>query len=371
MGPMMRKARLSPRRYVRPALLALLAPVVLAASCGGPHLERARFLLMGTEVKVTAVAASRARARAAIDGCVARMSRLEGLLSRRIATSDIARCNSAAAHFPVPVDPETIRVLQEARRYSELTGGAFDVTVMPLIRVWMEAARANGLPTEEDLAKAGKRVGFRRVSLDETARTVRFTGEGAAIDLGAIAKGYIVDRGLIVLRQAGISAGLIEAGGDIAAFGRKPDSSAWRIGVQDPTQPQSKAALVEVIEIGDAAVATSGNYRRFSEINGKRYSHIIDPRSGRPADAVPSVTVVARDATTADALATGVSVLGVEDGLRLIESLPGVEALLITVGEGGLAFHESSGFGRYRAPSSPARSPSPNRQSAGVTPRSG
>jgi len=351
----MHKPLLKIRRRVRPALLALLAPVVLTASCGGPPLERAVFLLMGTEVKVTAIAASRARARAAIDGCVARMSHLEGLLSRRLASSDIARCNSSAGREAVPVAPATFAVLAESRRFSELTGGAFDITVMPFIRVWMAAARTKTLPAEALLAATAARVGSAHLKLDAGARTVRFTGEGVAIDLGAIAKGYIVDQGLDVLRRSGVSAGLIEAGGDIAAFGRKPDGGAWHIGVQDPTQPQSRAALVEVIEVGDAAVATSGNYRRFFEINGKRYSHILDPRTGRPADAVPSVTIIARDATTADALATAVSVLGVEEGMKLIESLPGVEALLITIGEDGPAFHESSGFCRYRAPGSPAR----------------
>jgi len=176
-------------------------------------------------------------------------------------------------------------------------------------------------------------MGYDKVSLDPKSRSVTIP-PGCSIDLGGIAKGYIVDQAVGVLRGY-VSSALVNAGGDLYALGSKPGGMPWVIGVQDPRRPDDPSAFIETLYVKDLAVATSGNYIRFVEIGGKRYSHIIDPRTGWPVDTIPSATVVARDTTTADALATAVSVLPPEESVKLPASLPGVEVLLfVRSGEG-------------------------------------
>jgi len=342
------------------AMLALgmvLGGAGALSSCCRPsrpiaYTERATEVMMGTEVSATAVALTPEAARRAVAAALAEVNRLEGLLSHRIPASDVGRCNALAARGPVNVAPETFELMQSAAETWHLTNGAFDPTVLPLVRLWQECARARRLPTAAELAVVQASVGCQHVVLDVEHRAIRFAREGVALDLGGIAKGYAADRAAIVMRASGATGGLIACAGDIVAFGCRADGRPWRVGVQDPRHPESTAALVDTLEFSDMAVSTSGNYRRFSEIGGKPYSHILDPRTGWPADAVPSVTVIAPNGRTADALATGISVLGLEEGLRLVESLPNVEALLLTIEEGRIVRHESTGYWRYRSPQS-------------------
>ena len=304
----------------------------------------ARREMMNTQVDITIYAEDRKVAREAVTAAFEEMAVLERQLSRHVPGSDVSRCNLDAARKPIRVSEHTFAILEAAGRYAAVTGGAFDVTVTPYLALWRDGARKGIPPAAASLADAGRSVGSRLIELDRETRTVRFARPGVQIDLGGIAKGYIVDQAIGVLKKAGVKSAIVNAGGDLSVLGTKPGGDAWSVGIQDPRRPESTQNLIAVVQVSDRAVATSGNYRRFSVIGGKRISHILDARTGRPAEAVPSVTIMAPDALTGDALATGVSVLGVEKGLALVNAQEGIEALLVTVEGEELKLHRSKGF---------------------------
>ena len=302
-------------------------------------------VVMGTFVHVTVVAEEPEAALSAMRQGVARMRRVEALMSSHIESSELSQANRVARRRPAPLSPATSKVIRRGLKFAKLSAGAFDITVGPLITLWRRCAKEGRFPAPAELSDARDLVGYQRVTFSPDGRAVSYPRDGMRLDLGGIAKGYAVDAAYAEIRARGFPSALIEAGGDLYAGGVRPDGRPWAIGIQDPTVAQHEGdRVVATIPLTDKAVATSGNYRRFSVIQGERVSHILDPRTGRPADAVPSVTIVARDCTTADALATAVSVLGVAEGLRLVNATPGVEALLITVDGGKLTFHRSRGL---------------------------
>jgi thiamine biosynthesis lipoprotein len=282
---------------------------------------------MDTLVESTVFAEDPGLGAEALDRAYQEMQRLEGLLSRHRATSEVARINLAAGAHPVSVSPETLLLIARALEFGELSGGAFDLTVAPLLRLWRFAEGGGEVPPEKSLRAATALVDFRRVVADRAAGTVYLPKSGTEIDLGGIAKGYVVDRAVDVLRQSGITSASVDAGGDIRLIGGKPGGRPWRVGVR---HPRERDRIIAVLELLDSAVVTSGDYERYFMLGGTRYHHLLDPDTGLPAAGLASVTVVAADATTADALSTTVFVMGRERGLALIESLPGVEAILVT-----------------------------------------
>ena len=306
-------------------------------------------LSMGTFVTVKVVAGSAARAEEIIDAAFREVKKIERLMSHYRDDSEVSRLNQAAHRQALVVSPETFEVLLRSGEISRDSGGAFDITVGPLIELWQKAARENRLPLPERIAEARARVDYRKVILNKETKAVSFARPGISLDLGGIAKGYAVDKAIEAIRKCGATGALVEAGGDIYALGWRPDGKPWRIKIQDPGGGDSDPGVVQV---KDKAVVTSGNYRRFVEIEGKRFSHIIDPRSGLPAEGIASVTVIAREATLADALATALSVLGETEGLRLVESLHHVECLMIIGEKGDFRKVESSGFSRFLTSSS-------------------
>jgi len=317
------------------AKISLLLVIFLAlAGCGKPATGTQDLkpftetrTLMGTVVSITVYTSDLEQAQAATSAAYDHMAKLEKVLSGYISGSDVSRINSLAG-LPASVSLPTFFVVRRALQVSKLTGGAFDITVGPLLSLWRESAKRGQLPTEVDLEDALSRVGYGKVEVAESSNTrTVIIPAGTSIDLGGIAKGYIVDQGVGILRRH-VSSALVNAGGDIYALGAKPGGKPWVIGVQDPRRPEDLSAFIETLYVTDRAVATSGNYARYFEVEGKRYSHIVDPRTGQPVDKVPSATVVAPDGTTADALATAASVLEPEDSIKLAQSLPAVEALL-------------------------------------------
>ena len=204
--------------------------------------------------------------------------------------------------------------------------GAFDPSLGPVSRLWNLSAGEPRLPPAPEIAQAMTKVGLDRIEIDSATGTVRLSEPGMALDLGGIAKGYALDRARLVIENFGVKAALVNAGGDILAVGEKAPGKPWRVGVQDP---RSGNAMVAVASVKDKIIVTSGDYERFFVKNGKRYHHILDPRTGYPATGLRSVTIVATDGLTADALATAVLVLGPDEGLKLVESIQGIEALLI------------------------------------------
>ncbi len=291
-------------------------------------------VVMGTFSRVVAIAATEEAAAACAEAAFAEQRRVDSRMSAHRVTSELSRVNRQAHEKPVLVSEATFEVVQRAIHFSKLSAGAFDITVGPLIDLW-HAADGNAPPTEDALAEARSRVGYEKLILDENAGTIRFAVEGMRIDLGGIAKGYAIDRSIEAMKQGGAVGGMVDIGGDMRCFGRPPRGQEnWGIGLQDPNVPpddlSGKSLLV--LKVADKAVATSGDYRRFTEVGGRRESHIVDTHTGHGANQLASVTVIAADAITADALATAVSALGLEKGMALVERLPDTEAILIPSG---------------------------------------
>ena len=281
---------------------------------------------MGSRFEVLAVAPDRAQAERAVEAAYAEIDRIEALISSWREDSQTSAINRRAGQGPVIVSSELFALLRRALKVSKLTGGAFDVTFASAGRYWNFHSPHPRLPDAEEIRRALSSVGFDKVKLDEDALTVELLDAGTRIGFGAIGKGYAANRAVAVMKAAGIEAGVVSAGGDLMSFGRKENGAPWSIGIADPLH---RDAAFAHLDLTDTAVVTSGDYESFVEIDGQRYAHILDPRTGYPVAHLRSVTVICPDAELADALATGVFVLGPTKGLELIDRLHGIEALLI------------------------------------------
>ncbi len=283
---------------------------------------------MGTQVNLVLYAPDSALARRAAAAVFARIDTLNRRLSDYLAESELNRLSATAGTGrDVPVSDDLWTVLAAAQRLAEATDGAFDVTVGPLTRLWRHAARRSELPPAEELEKARRAVGYRHVRLDPDARTVRLVQPGMRLDLGGIAKGYAADEALAVLRTFGITQALVDAGGDVALGEPPPAAPGWRVAVS--AVDENGEVVQEARLLARSAVATSGDTYRFVEVDGVRYSHLLDPRTGLGLTDRSLVTVVAPTGMQADALASAVGVLGPEAGLAFVAGLPGVAARII------------------------------------------
>ena len=248
--------------------------------------------------------------------------------------------SSAKSGKLVEVSPESYAVIKESVRWSVKTDGAFDITVGPLLKLWGFTMKEGRIPDEEEIAEILPSVGYGKIALGEEGITIGLKAEGMAVDLGGVAKGYIVDRAVEVLKREGIASARVDAGGDLYLLGSPPMKRFWRIGIQHPRRED----ILAILKVKDGAVVTSGDYRNFFTIGGKRYCHIIDPRSGYPPEGVLSVTVLAERTADADALATAIFVLGAERGIELAEGLQGFEALIVSEEKGKMEVAMTSGM---------------------------
>jgi thiamine biosynthesis lipoprotein len=282
---------------------------------------------MGAEIRLTIATRDVRRAGAASDEVFAEVDRLESLMSVWTPGSDIVRLNEAAGRHAVPVSADVFAVLQAAREASDWTGGAFDVTFGALSGVWrFDHDRDNRIPPASAIAALLPLVDYEGLRLDASEKTAALARAGMRAHLGGIGKGYAVDRAAALLRARGFQDFMIQFGGDLYAAGRR-DGQAWRLGIRDPRGPADESFAA--IDLTDSAFSTSGDYERYFIQDGRRYHHIIDPRTGRPAQGTRSVTVVSKTATLADALSTGLFVLGPAAGMALVERLPDVEAVIV------------------------------------------
>jgi len=285
------------------------------------------FEVMGTFGHIIAVAPDTPTAQSAIQAARDEVIRIDAMMSDYKPDSALSRVNARAAAEPVPVDPELFAVLQRSLDYSRRTDGAFDITVGPLVDLWHRAAKEEREPTPDERAAVAQRVGYDKLHLDPDTRTVRFAVDGMRLDLGGIAKGYAIDRAVERMKTAGALGGLVDLGGDLRCFGTPPRGRPhWTVGLQDP---RNDRAILLKLRLCDRAVATSGDYRRFVVIDGRRHSHIIDPARRDGAVGLTSTTIIAPTATDADALATAVSVMGPQKGLQWVDAQPDIEAILI------------------------------------------
>jgi FAD:protein FMN transferase len=310
-------------------LVCALAACVPSVRQETPHRVAEQRLAMGSMLSLTAWTFDEPRARVAFAAVFTEFERLEGLLSVWREGSDVTRLNAAAGAGPVPVSRETRDVLTAAAQVSAWTEGKFDVTFGALAEVWkFDHDQDNRVPSPAEIAERLPRVDYRAVSVDDGAGTATIARPDVRVHLGGIGKGYAVDRAVAMLRAAGLTDFMIQAGGDLYVAGTA-GGTPWRLGIQDPRGPAG--SHFAAVELTDATFSTSGDYERFFEQDGVRYHHILDPDVGQPARGCRSVTIVARDALHADGLSTGVFILGPERGMALIERLPDVEGVIVTV----------------------------------------
>lgn len=286
---------------------------------------------MAAPVKLVLYTTDQSRATQAAQTVFDRLQALNAIFSDYDPESELSQlCRQAPTPRPVPVSAELWQVLSKAQYFAEITGGAFDVTVGPVVRLWRRARRQRELPDPERLAEALSRVGYRKLNLFPDEQAVALLVEGMQLDLGGIAKGFAGQEALALLRQLGIDRALVDIGGDICLGDPPPDMPGWRVAIE-PLRPDDPP---QILVLSRCAIATSGDTQRFVIIGGQRFSHIVDPRTGWAMTGNMSVTVVAPDGTTADAMASALRVLGPEKGFPIVDSLPGVAACVLFLPDG-------------------------------------
>jgi thiamine biosynthesis lipoprotein len=338
----------------------VIAVVVCTATLSGCHaddvtqsfasaaiVERSR-VSMGSEVHLTAWTADERGALTAFEEAFNEFDRLDALMSVWKPGSEVEQLNRAAGEKPVPISRDMLDVLSMARQASEWTEGKFDVTFGVLSGLWKFDHDLDGnIPTRADVLARLPLIDYRQLEVDVARSTAFLKQKGMRVHLGGIGKGYAVDRASAILRGRGINDFMIQSGGDLYVAGQRGDRP-WRAGIQDPRGPEGTSFAA--MDLTDSAFTTSGDYERFFMKDGHRYHHIIDPGTGLPATGSRSVTIVARTATLADALDTGIFILGPEKGMALIERLNGVEGVIVTSSNNVLV---SSGLARRLVVRSP------------------
>jgi FAD:protein FMN transferase len=297
---------------------------------------------MGTMFRIEMYAASKSQASTAADAAFDRAEELEQIMSDYRVDSELERLDRIGFAAPVAVSSDLYDVLAMSIKTSELSGGVFDVSVGPLVQLWRAARKTGRLPDRAEIIKAKALVDYRNIELDPAAHTVFLKRAGMQLDLGAIGKGYAADQMLAVLKSQGIDHAMVEAGGEVIVSAPPPGTTGWKVGID--TADSDAGAPPCTLLLHDAAVSTSGDEHQFLELNGHRYSHVINPQTGWALEGENSTTVVARDSATADSLGTALSLMPVSEGMRAIESLPEVSVLWVRQENGAWKHYASRGF---------------------------
>ncbi len=282
--------------------------------------------LMGSSFSITVVAESQLKADTYIDLAVNEISRIENLISSWKESSETTEINKAAGIKAIKVDNELLMLIKRSLMISKLTSGAFDISYASMDKIWKYDGSMTQLPSKDEIAESIAKVGYNNIIIDEEKSTVFLKLKGMKIGFGGIGKGYAADQAKKLLIAQGVSGGIINASGDMNTWGKQANGEDWLVAI---TNPLNKEHAFGLFPISNRAVVTSGDYEKFVEFAGKKYSHIIDPRTGYPASGIISTTVFADSAEMADALATSMIVLGQEVGLNLINQLPNTECILV------------------------------------------
>ena len=280
---------------------------------------------MGTRFEITLVSTQES-ANQYLNAAQGEIERIERLISSWDANSQTAEINRQAGIKPVKVAKELYELIARSIEISKITQGAFDISYAALDPVWFFDGRMKAFPSESQRLKSVQNIGFKDLVLNAKEQTVYLPKKGMKIGFGAIGKGYAADATKKLMKSLGVSSGIINASGDLTSWGKKPDGTDWQVGISNPENP---AKVFSWFPVRDAAVATSGNYEKYVTLEGKQYSHIMDPRTGMPVSGIKSVTVFAPNAELADAFATAVFIMGIDTGIDTISQLPGMSCIIV------------------------------------------
>jgi thiamine biosynthesis lipoprotein len=282
--------------------------------------------MLGSPFEMTVVAKDTVQGNQFINQAIEEVKRIENLISDWIPTTQISKVNQNTGIAPVKVDKEVFELIERAIKISKLTNGAFDISYASMDKIWKFDGSMKEMPTEEAIKNSVAKVGYQNIILNEKEYTIFLKNKGMKLGLGGIGQGYIADKIKALMLSKGCKSGIVNVSGDIFAWGKQPDGKPWTVAI---VNPMNKNKVFATFPLEDSAVETSGSYEKYVTFNGKRYSHIIDPRTGYPATGVVSVSVFAKTTEIADALATGIFVLGVEVGLDLVNQLKGIECIIV------------------------------------------
>jgi thiamine biosynthesis lipoprotein len=306
--------------------LALFISLFISSHLFAQQVFQKKKSLLGSPFEITVVATDSVQANQFTDMAFAEVTRIEHLISDWIPTTQISKVNQQAGISPVKVDLEVFELVERAIKISRLTDGAFDISYASMDKIWHFDGSMKSMPTVEAIKNSVAKVGYKHIILDVNHSTIFLEKVGMKLGLGGIGQGYIADKIKVLLRKNGCTSGLVNVSGDINAWGKQPNGSDWSVGI---INPMNKNKVFATFPLNDSAVETSGSYEKYVTFNGKRYSHIIDPRTGYPATGIVSVSVFAKQTELADALATGIFVLGVEVGLDLVNQLKGIGCIIV------------------------------------------
>ena len=322
-------------------ILLLLATQSLSF---GQQIFKKKQSLLGSPFEITVVAKDSVQGNLFSDLAIAEVKRIENLISDWIPTSQISKVNQNAGISPVKVDKEVFDLVERATKISKLTSGAIDISYASMDRIWKFDGSMKEMPTPEEIRKSVEKVGYQNIILNPKDTTIFLKNKGMKLGLGGIGQGYIADKIKVLLQEKGCSSGLVNVSGDINTWGKQPNGNLWTVGI---VNPMNKNKVFATFPLDDSAVETSGSYEKYVTFNGKRYSHIIDPRTGYPATGIISVSVFAKQTELADALATGIFVMGVEVGLDLVNQLKGIGCIIVD-DKGGIHVSKNIDIKKYQ-----------------------
>ena len=282
--------------------------------------------LMGSDFEIIVVANNEEEGEKYIDAAVNEIKRIEKEISSWTTTSETAKINANAGIRPVKISEELFGLIQRSINISKLTEGAFDISYAAMDKIWKFDGSMTKMPSPEAIKKSVEKVGYKSIILNKKNSTVFLKLKGMKIGFGGIGKGYAADKAKALLQNMGVTAGVIDASGDMNTWGLQPDGKSWKVGI---TNPVNKEKVFSWFNLTDEAVVTSGNYEKYVKFNGITYTHIIDPKTGYPAHGIYSSTIFSKSAELCDALATAVFVMGVQPGLDLINQLKGVDCVIV------------------------------------------
>jgi thiamine biosynthesis lipoprotein len=306
--------------------IGLFLALLISSNLFAQQVFKKKKSLLGSPFEITVVATDSVQANQFVNMAFDEVTRIEHLISDWIPTTQISKVNQQAGIAAVKVDLEVFELVERALKISKLTDGAFDISYASMDKIWKFDGSMKTMPTEEAINKSVAKVGYEHILLDANNTTIFLEKEGMKLGLGGIGQGYIADKIKVLLQKNGCTSGLVNVSGDINTWGKQPNGADWSVGI---VNPMNKNKVFATFPLYDSAVETSGSYEKYVTFNGKRYSHIIDPRTGYPATGIVSVSVFAKQTELADALATGIFVLGVEVGLDLVNQLKGIGCIIV------------------------------------------